>query len=118
MAAHADEINQHVRRYLLVFGALMVLTVVTVSVFYLHLSKPAAIGLALLIASIKASLVACFFMHLISERKLIYSVLILTGSFFVALLLLPTLTSLHHLVPGPSPADHPAAAHGAGEHAP
>lgn len=92
---HAVDIDKHVRVYILVFVALMVLTVVTVGVFYLRLSKPAAIGLALTIASIKGSLVACYFMHLISERKLIFWVLIVTVFFFLHLLLLPVLTSGH-----------------------
>jgi len=49
---------------------------------------------AMLVAGIKGTLVACYFMHLISERKLIYAVLALTVVFFVALLTLPVLT--HH----------------------
>ena len=77
--------------------ALAALTVVTVAVSYLHLSVGPAIALALFIATIKGSLVACFFMHLISERKLIYSVLILTVVFFAALMLLPLSTYLDHL---------------------
>ena len=79
---------------MIVFGSLMVLTVVTVGVYYLDLSVGVAIALALTIATIKASLVACYFMHLISERKLIYWVLILTVAFFIPLLLLPVLTSI------------------------
>ena len=35
---------------------------------------------------------ACYFMHLISEKKLIYAVLGLTVVFFIALLALPVLT--------------------------
>jgi cytochrome c oxidase subunit 4 len=67
----------------------MVLTVVTVAISYLHLSVGAAIGIALVVASVKATLVACYFMHLISERKMIYATLILTGAFFLVLLLVP-----------------------------
>jgi cytochrome c oxidase subunit 4 len=90
MSGHSvEEIRRETRAYILVFVALAVLTLVTVGVSYLHLSFGAAVALALFIASIKGSLVAAFFMHLISERKLIYSVLILTVIFFVALLLLP-----------------------------
>ena len=48
--------------------------------------------MALLIASVKGSLVACFFMHLIDERKLIYAVLAFTVFFFLAVLLLPVIT--------------------------
>jgi len=93
-ADHAADIDKHVRAYMMVFGALLALTVVTVAIFYLHLSAPAAIGLALVVATVKGSLVACYFMHLISERKLIYVVLILTVFFFISLLLLPVLTSI------------------------
>jgi cytochrome c oxidase subunit 4 len=70
----------------------MVLTVVTVAISYLDLSVPMAVSVALIVATIKGSLVACYFMHLISEKKLIYAVLVLTVVFFVALLALPVIT--------------------------
>ena len=89
---HAVDIDRHVRVYITVFVALMVLTLITVAVSYLDLSILMAVTVALLIATVKGSLVACYFMHLISEKKLIYAVLILTASFFVALLALPVLT--------------------------
>ena len=89
---HAADIDKHVRIYITVFVALMVLTIVTVAISYLHLSVPIAVTVALLVATIKGSLVACYFMHLVSEKKLIYAVLILTVVFFVALLSLPALT--------------------------
>ena len=93
MAHDAAEIDRHVRTYVMVFASLLVLTGVTVGVYYLHLPVLPAIGLALVIATIKATLVACFFMHLISEKHLIFAVLLLTVAFFVVLLLLPTLSS-------------------------
>ena len=62
------------------------------AVSYLDLSTPVAIAVALFIAVIKGSLVACYFMHLISEKKLIYAVLGITAFKFVALMLLPVLT--------------------------
>jgi len=89
---HADDIDRHVRVYISVFVALMVLTVVTVTVSRFHLPVPVAVTAALIIATIKGSLVACYFMHLISEKKLIYAVLALTAVFFVALLALPIAT--------------------------
>jgi cytochrome c oxidase subunit 4 len=89
---HAADIDRHVRIYITVFVALMVLTIVTVAVSYLDLPVPLAVSVALLVAVVKGSLVACYFMHLISERKLIYAVLVLTALFFVALLALPTVT--------------------------
>jgi caa(3)-type oxidase subunit IV len=60
----------------------MVLTIVTVSISYLHLSTPAAIALGLFVAITKGSLVALVFMHLIDERKIIYYTLALTFGFF------------------------------------
>jgi cytochrome c oxidase subunit 4 len=89
---HAVDIDKHVRVYITVFVALMILTIVTVAVSRLHLSVPIAVTVALLVAIIKGSLVACYFMHLISEKKLIYAVLVLTAAFFAALLALPVLT--------------------------
>jgi cytochrome c oxidase subunit IV len=89
--AHAD-IDKQIKIYITVFVALMALTLVTVAVSYLHLSTPVAVGVALFVATIKGSLVACYFMHLISERKLIYVVLLITVIKFIALLALPALT--------------------------
>jgi cytochrome c oxidase subunit 4 len=95
--ASAEDIGKHVKVYIMVFAALAVLTVVTVSASYLHLSVPKAIALAMLIASIKGSLVAAYFMHLISERKLLYAILVLCAIFFAALMLLPVVTT-HEMV--------------------
>ena len=89
---HAADIDRHVRVYITVFVALMVLTIITVAISYLHLPVAAAVSVALLVATIKGSLVACYFMHLISEKKLIYAVLLLTIVFFAALLALPVVT--------------------------
>jgi cytochrome c oxidase subunit IV len=89
---HAAEIDRHVRVYITVFVALMVLTIVTVAVSRVHLPVPMAVTVALIVATIKGTLVACYFMHLISEKKVIYAVLVLTAVFFVALLALPAVT--------------------------
>jgi len=89
---HAVDIDRHVRVYITVFVALMVLTVVTVAISRVHLPIHYAVTVALLVATIKGTLVACYFMHLISEKKLIYAVLVLTGVFFLALMALPVIT--------------------------
>jgi cytochrome c oxidase subunit 4 len=89
---HAVDIDRHVRVYITVFVALMVLTVVTVAISYLDLSVPVAVTVALFVATIKGALVAGYFMHLISEKKLIYAVLVLTIAFFAALIALPLFT--------------------------
>ena len=88
----AADIDRHVRVYITVFVALMALTLITVAISYLHLPLPMAVTVALLVATVKGTLVACYFMHLISEKKLIYAVLGLTAVFFVALLALPVFT--------------------------
>jgi len=89
---HAADIDKHVRIYITVFVTLMALTIVTVAISYLHLPVHLAVSVALFVAFVKGSLVACYFMHLISEKKVIYGVLVLTALFFIALVLLPVLT--------------------------
>ena len=89
---HAADIDRHVRVYIIVFVALMALTLITVAVSYLDLPPAMAIPVALFLATIKGSLVACYFMHLISEKRLIYAVLVITVIKFVALLALPAIT--------------------------
>jgi len=83
------DIDRHVRVYIIVFVSLMALTLITVAVSYLHLPILPAVAVALLIATIKGSLVASYFMHLISERRLIFLVLALTVVLFAVLLVLP-----------------------------
>jgi cytochrome c oxidase subunit 4 len=81
-----EAIRREIRRYMMVFGALACLTIVTVVISQFHLPRVQAITLALAVATVKASLVAAFFMHLVSERKLIYAVLAITVFFFGMLL--------------------------------
>ena len=66
-----------------------VLTIVTVAISYLRLPTAYAIGIAMVVATVKASLVALYFMHLISEEKVILWLLALCAAFFVFLMLLP-----------------------------
>ena len=115
MAGHGEaEVKKYVRTCLVVFSTLMVLTVVTVAISYLHLPTPAAIGVGLLVATIKASLVALFFMHLISERHAIYYLLGLTAGFFALLMYLPSgwyrdevkIHTLWSVLPQPAVAGH------------
>lgn len=94
MDDHAAAIDKQVRGYMVVFIALLALTVVTVGVSYLHLGVTEAVLVAMVIATFKASLVLLFFMHLISEEKLIFIVLGFTVAFFVVLMVLPILTTL------------------------
>ena len=92
--SHAQDIDKHVRTYIIVFVSLMALTLVTVAVAFIEMPVWMAIAVALFIASVKGSLVACYFMHLISEKKLILVTLVFTVFFFVGLLLLPVFTHM------------------------
>ena len=97
MSAHSSpqEFQKHLKRYLFVFYALIVGTVITVAVNYLSLSSVAlTVTIALFIASIKAFLVAGYFMHLISEKKMIYGIMACTAFFFVGLMWL-TIWAMH-----------------------
>ena len=61
MSTHKDDSHDahrpNVGLYVKVFGALMVLTLVTVVISKFHLPRPQAIGLGLFVAAIKATLV-------------------------------------------------------------
>jgi caa(3)-type oxidase subunit IV len=91
---HSDpaEIKKSIRTYMLVGAALYAGTIITVAVNQVHLVVPLAITVALIIATVKGSLVASVFMHLNHEKKWIYGCLLLTVVFFIAVMALPILT--------------------------
>jgi cytochrome c oxidase subunit 4 len=93
---HSDpaEIKKSIRTYGIVGGLLLVFTAITVAVNQVHLAVPLAITVALVIATMKGSMVAAIFMHLNHEKKWIYASLVLTVVFFIVLILLPNLTVL------------------------
>lgn len=89
MNATQVEIDKHTRTYWRVFIALAILTVITVAVASVELAVGLGIGVALAIAVLKGSLVASFFMHLITEKRLIFIVLVFTVIFLAAVIILP-----------------------------
>jgi cytochrome c oxidase subunit 4 len=94
--SHAHVIKS-IRTYLFVFGALLVGTVLTVwaaTLEFNHTHPRFGIAVALVIATVKASLVAAFFMHLVSEKQMIYSVMASTTFFVIGLVAL-TLWAMH-----------------------
>jgi cytochrome c oxidase subunit 4 len=93
---HSDpaEVQKSVRNYMIVFGALLVFTVITVAANRLHFEVPIAITVALIIACIKGSMVAGVFMHLSNEKKWIYGSLLLTVVFFIVLMTIPLFTTM------------------------
>lgn len=92
MADSIEAIQKAKKTYLLVFGALLVGTVLTVLVATVPALDIGGHGfdmwdavLGLIIASTKASLVAAIFMHLNHEKKLIYWVFFGAIFFFFAM---------------------------------
>ena len=73
-----------------IFGALMVLTAVTVGVAFINLG-PFNFPVAISIAIIKASLVILFFMHVKYSSRLT-KLIVATGLFFLGILFTLTLT--------------------------
>jgi caa(3)-type oxidase subunit IV len=83
---YAHEVSKHVRAYIYVGATLLFCTALTVFLSYINFgTQKANVGVALLVATFKAGLVAYIFMHLSAEKKLIYRVLVFTGIFVFAL---------------------------------
>lgn len=89
MEAHS---YSHAKKtYSLVLAALFILTVITVGASGVDFGAPwVNVVVALVIASIKASLVALFFMHLLYDRR-INAIIFLTGVVMLCIFLLFTL---------------------------
>jgi cytochrome c oxidase subunit 4 len=102
MANHAHESHHepHVLPlsvYYGVFGALLVLTVLTYAVSFAGLPLSLSFGVAMLVASCKATLVAAVFMHLIWDEKI--NVIVLAVS-VLAMLLFFSVTLMDELSRG------------------
>ena len=86
-SSHSPESVHSVRGYIFVFIALLAGTFLTVWASFIQFgSREINIAVALAIASVKAFLVVAYFMHLISERKMIYCVMGFTAFFFAGLM--------------------------------
>jgi cytochrome c oxidase subunit IV len=89
-----------------VFGGLVVLTWVTVAATWIDLGA-GNLWLAMAIATLKASLVALFFMHLRWDRPInaiIFFAALLFVTLFVGMLLADTSSYLPEMIPGYAPA--------------
>ncbi len=86
------------KRNITVLGALLVLTVITVAAAGVNFGSPSTnTVVALLIASVKASLVVLFFMHLMYEKPIngiIFVIGLLTLALFLIFILLDVDTRL------------------------
>jgi FtsH-binding integral membrane protein len=82
---HPVDFNNYVRRCIYIFIAILCAITLMVWISYLpaHYSWAAKVAMILAVAACNAFVVAGFLMHLISEKKMIYTVLAFTV-FFVA----------------------------------
>ena len=93
--------THHIANYRKVFIFLLIGTTLTVWASYMEfnvqnsIAGPIFVGLT--IAFIKGYLVAANFMHLNSEKKMIYWILLLTIFFLILLLFIPLLWDLNHM---------------------
>jgi len=96
-----NNMTHHIANYRKVFIFLLIGTTLTVLASYMELSVQnsiaGAIFVGLTIAFIKGYLVAANFMHLNSEKKMIYWILLLTIFFLILLLFIPLLWDLNHM---------------------
>src|SRR5437867_9787757 len=112
MSSDPAEIQKSVRSYIRVFVMLMIFTIITVAANRFHFAVPVAVTIALIIATMKGSMVAAVFMHLSHERRWIYGALLLTVMFFVVLMCLPLFTTIDNI----GTPIHPAATAGHSGH--
>jgi cytochrome c oxidase subunit 4 len=90
-------VTSEIRRSLVVLAALLVLTMLTLASSSLSLPSSVTIVLGLAIAAAKGALVALFFMHLSSERALVYVALSFTAVFALALFALTLWSEADHV---------------------
>lgn len=85
---HPVDFNSYVRRCAAVFGVVLIAVGLMIWTSYIpeaHLGWSPKIAIILVVASFNAFIVAGFLMHLISERKMVYTILAFTVSFVIGL---------------------------------
>ena len=86
-SGHHVDLKDYIRRCALVFLAVICTTSLMIWASFLpHFGWPAKVAMILTIAVVNAFLVAGFLMHLLSEKKMIYTVLAFTVVFFAGLM--------------------------------
>ena len=95
--SHDHDVSKHIKTYLMIGAFLLIGTGLTVWAATIHFgSHSMNIAIGLLIATVKATLVALFFMHLISEKAAIYMFMSVTVFFFAGLMILTLWASHDH----------------------
>ena len=119
MSTHAHDPKKEARTYAVTLVSLLILTAITVGASYVQFgSSSANVVIALTIATIKAIIVALFFMHLLYDKP-VNAVAAVAGFLFLGILLLFTLLDIgtrdglqpqNLKAPAPAAAAAPAAA--------
>ncbi|MEI9863646.1 MAG: hypothetical protein WDN00_03630 [Limisphaerales bacterium] len=101
-AEHAVDFKSYLRRCLYVFIAVICATSLMIFVSFLPgYGWTAKVAMILAVACVNAFVVAGFLMHLLSEKKLIYTTLAFTVFFFAGLMGL-TIWAMHDMPAGSS----------------
>ncbi len=86
MADNVEAIQKSIKWYFIIGGLLIILSGATVGLSYVELPTHSLnILVGMILATIKASMVALIFMHLSHERSLIYKILAFTVAFAIVL---------------------------------
>ena len=84
---HPVDFNNYLRRCVYVFVAVVcAVSLMLVASYLPHFGWSAKVAMILVVACTNAFVVAGFLMHLISERKMIYTLLAFTAFFFTGLM--------------------------------
>jgi cytochrome c oxidase subunit 4 len=82
-----QDVKRHVRQHIMIAVGLALGTTMTLWTSQTNFgSFPLNVAATLGIAAVQAFLVAAYFMHLLSEKKVIYSFLVFTAVFFVVMI--------------------------------
>ena len=85
--SHSTDLKVYLRRCAFVFLAILCTTSLMIYASFLpHFGWPAKVAMILAIAVVNAFVVAGFLMHLLSEKKMVYTVLGFTVVFFAGLM--------------------------------
>jgi heme/copper-type cytochrome/quinol oxidase subunit 4 len=94
------DLNSSIRRCGLVLLAVACTTAMMITTSYSHIGGwPVKVAAILAVAAVNAFLVAGFLMHLLSEKKMVYTVLLFTVCFFIGLMGL-TVWAMQDFPPG------------------
>lgn len=85
---HTVDFNSYLRRCIFIFIGVLCAVALMIFISYLpsHYTWACKVTLILAVACVNAFLVAGFLMHLLSEKKLVYTLLAFTVFFFIGLM--------------------------------